>query len=95
MQSKAAAITTHPRKLCSTEWRLVISLHRINTDISGTKPSGYSHRSGGIAAEDVVVEPEDGAVSYRNSFLFLIERNRHNDWAENLFLGHCHFRGDL
>src|SRR4051794_16436456 len=90
MQPEDTAVAADAGHLEPAERRLVVALHRVDSDVATAQLPRDPVAAHRIRGPDVVVEPERGAVRQRDSLVLVVEGLHDDDRTEELLLRHPH-----
>src|SRR5439155_4902657 len=72
VQAERAPVAADTRQLEPSERRLVVALGGVDADVAAAQLLRYVHGAGRVRREDVVVQPEVGAVGKGDSFVLVV-----------------------
>src|SRR6476469_204187 len=95
VQPPRAAVAADAAVLEAAERRLMVALEGVDADVAGLQQLGDRHGPAGVAGEHVVVEAVGAVVGDRDRLVLVVERDGHDDRAEDLLAGRLHLVGGV
>src|SRR3954471_11231984 len=90
VQAERAAVAADAGLLEPAERGLVVALRGVDADVARPQLLRHPHGPRRVRREDVVVQPELGAVGQRDPLVLVVEGHDDHDGTEDLLLHHLH-----